>query len=1045
MKKLLVYALIFAMVLSLCAPAMAEEYASLVLDEAVSVTVDGGSPRRFAFVPQEDGGYLFCSFDLEGDAYGRILDADFCTLSEDDDGAGDGNFSVVAILEAGELYYLEADTYSGIASYQCTVSKLPPATGMTLSETEYTGYVGNEFTLYPRFIPDNSAPENVTWTSSDDTVATVDDWGWVYFHSVGNATITATSERGLKATCTVTVKDYLVLECSVPVELDPLDGDAWFRFIPKTSGWYSFRTRSEEYERVIVRGILFDQHWNSLGSAESGSENGGFQLSAQLTAGEVYYLQCWPQSYSNTATFCLQVEPAELCQGLTLSQQTITAWPREYIQLSYSLSPLPCATGALTWSSSDETVAQVDPWGSVRLLAPGTATVTLSTESGLSDSCTIIVREPIPLISHAGVQADPVREKCLLSFTPEQDGAYGLWVTGAAGTLDGFAYLYDVDGSFGSFSSSQCAFWDMEAGKTYTLEVSPHQQTETGYQVWIAPVCEASRMSITQSQIHGYPGKSKSISVSFYPKPALTEKVTWSSSDESIVTISEGGELEFRSPGIAMITAVSASGLTDSCRVISYDPPEISLEQGATISNLQQAPVKFVPPESGFYSFTTDSEETYMWAEVYDEKGAFLIWEWNSENTEPSKNIVLNRYFEAGKSYYICTGFYADFNITYHLQVQKSLAPTAIIPKSDVYSVYVGDCFTPEVSFYPENAGKEWVTWSTEDTELLSGVDPFGDVVARKGGTATMTAVSESGLTATIQVHILPIPEAPGVNYKTYGSCGPDLLWVQDQEGTVTITGSGKMEEWGGFQENSRIRQVLFRASITGIEKRNFYRCKNLTDITIPATVTGIGDEAFCGCKKLQTVRFLGSAPQIGEDAFGDVTATVYYPAGDPSWTEAVRQSYGGELTWVAYDPDAGVRVGGSAPEGAALVLTRADNGQTVANVTAQSGAYALEGVLPGEYVLTASKENYVTRSWAVSVGLEEVQLDAVICLRGDVSGDGRINVGDVARIYAHAKKTTLLTDDYQLSCADVSGDGRINVGDAARVYAYAKKTTSLW
>ena len=53
----------------------------------------------------------------------------------------------------------------------------------------------------------------------------------------------------------------------------------------------------------------------------------------------------------------------------------------------------------------------------------------------------------------------------------------------------------------------------------------------------------------------------------------------------------------------------------------------------------------------------------------------------------------------------------------------------------------------------------------------------------------------------------------------------------------------------------------------------------------------------------------------------------------------------------------------------------------------------------------------------------------------GDVSGDGRLNVGDVARLYGHIKKTSIITDPYVLLCMDMTGDGRLNVGDTARLY----------
>jgi hypothetical protein len=56
----------------------------------------------------------------------------------------------------------------------------------------------------------------------------------------------------------------------------------------------------------------------------------------------------------------------------------------------------------------------------------------------------------------------------------------------------------------------------------------------------------------------------------------------------------------------------------------------------------------------------------------------------------------------------------------------------------------------------------------------------------------------------------------------------------------------------------------------------------------------------------------------------------------------------------------------------------------------------------------------------------------------GDITGDGKLNIGDVARIYAHIKGGTKLTD-YALACADMNGDGKINIGDTGRAYAILK------
>lgn len=65
--------------------------------------------------------------------------------------------------------------------------------------------------------------------------------------------------------------------------------------------------------------------------------------------------------------------------------------------------------------------------------------------------------------------------------------------------------------------------------------------------------------------------------------------------------------------------------------------------------------------------------------------------------------------------------------------------------------------------------------------------------------------------------------------------------------------------------------------------------------------------------------------------------------------------------------------------------------------------------------------------------------------LPGDVNGDGRVNLGDVARVFAHARGKNLLTDPEAMPAADANGDGKINLGDAARILAHVRGKTPLF
>gem|GEM_PF-6507021 len=79
-----------------------------------------------------------------------------------------------------------------------------PVTGITLSDEALELEVGVTAILTATVEPDNATEPAVTWISSDETVATVDENGVVTAIAEGEAVITATAD-GVSAVCTVTV------------------------------------------------------------------------------------------------------------------------------------------------------------------------------------------------------------------------------------------------------------------------------------------------------------------------------------------------------------------------------------------------------------------------------------------------------------------------------------------------------------------------------------------------------------------------------------------------------------------------------------------------------------------------------------------------------------------------------------------------------------------------------------------------------------------------------------------------------------------------
>jgi peptidoglycan/xylan/chitin deacetylase (PgdA/CDA1 family) len=81
-------------------------------------------------------------------------------------------------------------------------------TGVTINQTTASMFVGSTLTLQAIIEPANATKKNVTWSSYDDRVATVNTAGEVFAKTSGIAMIIVTTADGrFTATCTVTVED----------------------------------------------------------------------------------------------------------------------------------------------------------------------------------------------------------------------------------------------------------------------------------------------------------------------------------------------------------------------------------------------------------------------------------------------------------------------------------------------------------------------------------------------------------------------------------------------------------------------------------------------------------------------------------------------------------------------------------------------------------------------------------------------------------------------------------------------------------------------
>ena len=112
-------------------------------------------------------------------------------------------------------------------------------------------------------------------------------------------------------------------------------------------------------------------------------------------------------------------------------------------------------------------------------------------------------------------------------------------------------------------------------------------------------------------------------------------------------------------------------------------------------------------------------------------------------------------------------------------------------------------------------------------------------------------------------------------NAEESGTCGPNLRWHLTDNGVLTISGKGEMNDYSANYFENRapwrgydIKRIIIGDGVTTIGVYAFAGCSSLTSVTIPNSVTKIGDSAFEDCSALTSVTIPNSVTKIGDRAF---------------------------------------------------------------------------------------------------------------------------------------------------------------------------------
>lgn len=123
------------------------------------------------------------------------------------------------------------------------------------------------------------------------------------------------------------------------------------------------------------------------------------------------------------------------------------------------------------------------------------------------------------------------------------------------------------------------------------------------------------------------------------------------------------------------------------------------------------------------------------------------------------------------------------------------------------------------------------------------------------------------------------VPAKTTSGHGSYGdNLGINITWTLDNNGTLTISGSGKMrnyvyEVYSPFYNDSRIKNVVIENGVTRIGKNTFESCSSLESIALPNSVDYIGYASFGNCSSLESITVSSNVTQIRAHAFTNCTS----------------------------------------------------------------------------------------------------------------------------------------------------------------------------
>ena len=612
--------------------------------------------------------------------------------------------------------------------------KSAPST-FVLEASQLSLFLGDEpFSLKLNCDPADYADHLLQWTSSDESVVTVDN-GLVTVVGEGKAVIKVREIIfGTESTCEVTVrkpaegvtiKQIVLSETSIQLRVGE-------EAIQLTATCFDANGNLvENYANLFWEAAPMEKT-DAFGSVEVIEVVEVFQqgLVKAKNAGSTHITVSDKANSAVKAICNVSVQAAYVkVSEVQLVPSEAVLPVGESLELTTRVLPENADDKAVTYESSDESVAVVDAYGVVTAKAVGEAVIKAVATNGVWGECRVKVANGLYFHDARVMLLKGNEAQLSVENLTEETVAWSSSNTSVVtvsdnGVVKGIAAgEAKITATAGAFSAT-CVVEVVDKTVDFTMAVNVD-----------AHVAANGLMQ----------GKTVKLNPEYYRKdndqPYYPANKEWKSSDETIATVDAYGNVT------AVAEEIEKSGVADGKKVVIThvaDGQERSVEIVVVKAMPEQIVMTAVPQVDGVPYKMIHGETFTFKAKVLPAKASQGVWFSGggyaalNDNTYTANTIGV-QYFTAYAS--------DDTSVRYHFSVEVIPVPvqSAVINYENL-DICIGDQAYLDVTITPSNASYQEITWSSSDKDVVS-VDSKGMIEGKAVGTAVVTGKLNDGIT----------------------------------------------------------------------------------------------------------------------------------------------------------------------------------------------------------------------------------------------------------------------------------------------------------